>query len=59
VIAAAHAYEVYVVLLMGCALAVSVTALRLGRALSPAQDAPTRTRVVTAHPVPEPVTAPA
>jgi MFS family permease len=59
VIAAAHAYEVYVVLLMGCALAVSVTALRLGRVLSPAQDAPTRSRVVTAHPAPEPVTAPA
>jgi MFS family permease len=51
VIAAAGAYDAYVVLLVGCSLAVSLLALRLGRRLSSAQDSPPRaTRVVLSSP---------
>ncbi|CAG7649065.1 putative integral membrane protein [Actinacidiphila bryophytorum] len=54
-IAAAGAYDVYVVLLVGCSLGVSVIALRLGRHLSASQDAPIRpTRVVAHSPAPTP-----
>jgi MFS family permease len=57
-IAAAGAYDAYVVLLVGCSLGVSVIALRLGRHLSASQDAPTRpTRVVTHSPTPTPAPA--
>jgi MFS family permease len=47
VLAAAGAYNAYLVMLVVCSLAISATALRLGRRLTTAQDSPTRpTRVV-------------
>ncbi|NUS14610.1 MAG: MFS transporter [Streptomyces sp.] len=58
-IAAAKAYDAYVVLLVACSVAVSALAVRLGRSLSPEQDAPHRSRVVAAHPVAEPAPVPA
>ncbi|MFI0897150.1 MFS transporter [Streptomyces sp. NPDC020983] len=58
-IAAARAYDVYVVLLVGCSLAVSVLAVRLGRTLSAEQDAPHRSRVVAVHPAGEQTVSPA
>ncbi|MFI0717442.1 MFS transporter [Streptomyces sp. NPDC021224] len=58
-IAAARAYDVYVVLLVGCSLAVSVLAVRLGRALTAEQDAPHRSRVVAVHPASDPAPEPA
>jgi MFS family permease len=48
-IAAAGAYDVYVVLLVGCSLGVSVIALRLGRHLTPAQDAPLHPSLIVTH----------
>lgn len=57
-IAAARAYDAYVVMLVACSLAVSALALRLGRDLSATQDSPLRSRVVAAHAVPEPAQAP-
>lgn len=45
-LAAVGAYGVYIVMLVGCSLGVSVLALRLGRRLTPAQDRPHRSIVV-------------
>ncbi|MFI0943355.1 MFS transporter [Streptomyces sp. NPDC021020] len=58
-VAAAGAYDVYVMLLVGCSLGVSVLAVRLGRTLTAGQDAPHRSRVVAVHPANEPAPAPA
>ncbi|SDO98275.1 MFS transporter [Actinacidiphila guanduensis] len=55
VIAAAGAYEAYIVMLVLCSLAISVTALRMARRLTPAQDAPWHgSRVVAQVVHPEP-----
>jgi MFS family permease len=55
VIAAAGAYEAYIVMLVLCSLAISVTALRMARRLTPAQDAPRHgSRVVAQVVRPEP-----
>jgi dipeptide/tripeptide permease len=55
VIAAAGAYEAYIVMLVLCSLAISVTALRMARRLTPAQDAPRHgSRVVAQVLRPEP-----
>ena len=40
VIAAVGAYDAYIVMLVVCSLAISVTALRMGRHLAPSQDSP-------------------
>ncbi len=40
--AAAGLYSAYIVMLLGCSLAITVLALRLGRRLKPVQDAPLR-----------------
>ncbi|WP_031525667.1 MFS transporter [Streptomyces sp. NRRL F-5123] len=58
-VAAARAYDVYVVLLVGCSLGVSVLAVRLGRTLTGEQDAPHRSRVVAVHPANDPAPVPA
>ena len=39
-VAAAGAYDAYIVMLVACSLGISVTALRMARHLAPAQDAP-------------------
>jgi MFS family permease len=58
VIAAAGAFEAYIVMLVVCSLGVSVTALRMARHLTPAQDSPLPTARVVARSVrPEPVEA--
>ncbi|WP_435176471.1 MFS transporter [Actinacidiphila sp. bgisy145] len=58
VIAAAGAYDAYIVLLMVCSLAISVTALRMARHLSPVQDSPAPVaRVVAQSARPEPAAA--
>jgi MFS family permease len=57
VLAAQHAWAGYIVMLVVCALGVSVLALRLGRRLTPVQDDPSRARqsVPKAPPLPVPV----
>ncbi|WP_435131356.1 MFS transporter [Actinacidiphila sp. bgisy144] len=58
VIAAAGAYDAYIVLLVVCSLAISVTALRMARHLSPVQDSPAPVaRVVAQSARPEPAAA--
>ncbi|WP_328474342.1 MFS transporter [Streptomyces sp. NBC_00448] len=58
VIAAAGAYDAYIVMLVVCSLAISVTALRMARHLSPVQDSPLPVvRVVAQSVRPEPVEA--
>ncbi|WP_335980939.1 MFS transporter [Streptomyces sp. CA2R106] len=58
VIAAAGAYDAYIVLLVVCSLAISVTALRMARHLSPVQDSPAPVaRVVAQSARPEPTAA--
>ncbi|MEW1858944.1 MULTISPECIES: MFS transporter [unclassified Streptomyces] len=58
VIAAAGAYDAYIVMLVVCSLAISVTALRMARHLSPVQDSPLpAVRVVAQSVRPEPVEA--
>lgn len=55
VIAAAHAYDAYIVMLVVCSLAISVTALRMARHLAPVQDSPLHeSRVVAQSVRPEP-----
>jgi MFS family permease len=55
VLAAQHAWTGYIVMLVFCALGVSVLALRLGRRLTPGQDDPARARRPVAESTPEPV----
>ncbi|WP_456053393.1 MFS transporter [Actinacidiphila yanglinensis] len=58
VIAAAGAYDAYIVMLVVCSLAISVTALRMARHLAPAQDRPLPVAHVVARSVrPEPLEA--
>lgn len=58
VIAAAGAYDAYVVMLVACSLGVSVIALRLGRHLTPSQDTPQHATRVVAHSPDRPTLAP-
>jgi MFS family permease len=58
-VAAAKAYDAYVVLLVACSLGVSALALRLGRELAASQDTPARSRVVAAHLAGDPAPSPA
>jgi MFS family permease len=56
VIAAAGAYEAYIVMLVLCSLAISVTSLRMGRHLAAADDLPLHaSRVVTQSRQPTPL----
>jgi MFS family permease len=52
VLAGSGAYTAYIVMLVLCSLAVSVTALRVGRRLTPAQDSPLLPVRVVARSVP-------
>jgi MFS family permease len=59
-LAGAGAYDAYLLMLVVCSLAISATALRLGRRLAPAQDSPlpaTRVVVQSAPPTPARATA--
>lgn len=51
-IAAAGAYDTYIVLLVVSSLAISLTALRMARHLTPVQDTPPRPTRVVAHSAP-------
>ncbi|BBA99138.1 putative membrane protein [Actinacidiphila reveromycinica] len=51
VIAAAGAYDAYIVMLVVCSLGISVTALRMARHLSPVQDSPVPVARVVARSV--------
>ncbi|MBY8881416.1 MFS transporter [Actinacidiphila acidipaludis] len=54
VLAAAGAYDAYLLMLVVCSLAISAIALRLGRRLAPAQDSPLRPTRVVARSAPKP-----